>query len=161
MDAALNRISMTAFVIDNEDSIQSVYENLARRAQMAEAAKSAGMDLYSCVECFMESEDKQTTSTHWGPEGERLCAKHAAAKPGSEEMTPGIAMSPVDLIRNFILNHFSTEEEMRRVHAEHWSPIEQKHGVSGQQLEQAFVNFLESRSKACEGKGLGVQSRWG
>ena len=65
-----------------------------------------GVDLSTCTECFLEG--KQVLSTHFGPDGTRLCERHAKEKglENCELMTPGVEMSPVDLIRNFVIEHF-------------------------------------------------------
>ena len=36
----------------------------------------------------------------------------------------GVEMSPVDFIRNYVFEHFNSEEIQRRVYAEHWLPME-------------------------------------
>ena len=36
----------------------------------------------------------------------------------------GVEMSAVDLIRNFVHEHFATEVTQRRVYADHWLPME-------------------------------------
>merc|ERR1712113_555832 len=76
--AARRRLSATAFVLKDEKSMQRVYENLAKRVITLEEARRMGVDLSTCTECFLE--DKQVPSTHWGPDGQRLCEFHAKAK---------------------------------------------------------------------------------
>ena len=73
-----------------------------------------GVDLSTCHECHAEG--KQTPSTHWGPDGHRLCERHAKAVglEKCEEMTPGVEMSPVDLIRNFVIEHFKDEKQQHK-----------------------------------------------
>merc|ERR1711933_30906 len=68
-------------------------------------------------------------------------------------MMPGVEMSPVDLIRNFMIEHFKDEPSMRRAHAEYWSPIEAKAGGKAEGLEQLFKQFLEAQ-------GFKVKHRW-
>merc|ERR1712083_1079278 len=118
--AARKRLSAIAFVLEDERSMQRVYENLAKRVITMEEARRMGVDLSTCTECFTEG--IQTPSTHWGPNAERLCERHAAEQGlhNCEMMTPGIEMSPIDLIRNFVIEHFKDEPTMRRVHAEYW-----------------------------------------
>merc|ERR1712070_993963 len=103
--AARNRLSATAFVLEDERSMQRVYENLAKRIITLEEAKRMGVDLTTCHECH--AEDKQSPSTHYGPDGHRLCERHAKAVglDKCETMTPGVEMSPVDLVRNFVIEH--------------------------------------------------------
>merc|ERR1712181_195259 len=38
---------------------------------------------------------------------------------GAEGSTPGVEMSPVDFIRNFVLEHFPDEQMMRKMHAQY------------------------------------------
>jgi hypothetical protein len=70
---------------------------------------------------------------------------HAMSKGwGSEGTTAGIEMSPVDFIRNFVLEHFSDEQVMRKMHAQYWSPLEAELG-SVESMEHFFENFLTLR----------------
>merc|ERR1712232_1277732 len=110
-----------------------------------EEARRMGVDLSTCTECF--TQDKQTPSTHWGPNAERLCGSCAAEKglEKCEKMMPGVEMSPVDLIRNFVIEHFKDEPSMRRAHAEYWSPLETKAGGNAEGLEHLFKQFLETQ----------------
>merc|ERR1712039_130897 len=66
---------------------------------------------------------------------------------GSVGSTVGVEMSPVDFIRNFVLEHFSGEQMMREMHAQYWSPLELKIG-SVENLEEFFKTFLISQSFA-------------
>merc|ERR1712048_1553725 len=111
-----------------------VYENLAKRVITLEEARRMGVDLSTCTECFVE--ETQTPSTHWGPDGQRLCEQHACAVglQNCESMTPGAEMSPVDLLRNFVIEHFTTEDAMRKAHAKYWSPLEDKAGGTAEGL---------------------------
>lgn len=63
---------------------------------------------------------------------------------GEEGSSPGIDMSPVDLIRNFVLEHFPDEATMREAHAKYWSPIEQSVG-SPNDMECFFQDFLSKQ----------------
>lgn len=92
---------------------------------------------------------------YWGPDGHRLCERHARAIGLStcEEMTPGVEMSPVDLIRNFVIEHFKEEATMRKVHAEYWSPLEKKAGGKAEELEPLMKKFLEAH-------GFHIKHRW-
>jgi len=150
--AIRKRLSTLAFVLEDERSVQRVYENLAKRAISLEEARRMGVDLSTCTECFLE--EKQTPSTHYGPDGQRLCRKHAEAVglANCETMTPGVEMSPVDLIRNFIMEHYPDEAAMRKAHAEYWSPLEVKaKGTEG--METVMREFLASQ-------GFKIKHRW-
>lgn len=151
--AARRRLSVIAFVLDDERSVQRVYENLAKKVVSLEEARRMGVDLSTCTECFLE--EKQTCSTHFGPDGQRLCRSHAEALglDRCETMTPGVEMSPVDLIRNFVMEHFADESEMRRAHAECWSPLEAKAGGTAEGLERVLQEFLA-------GQGFTIKHRW-
>lgn len=64
---------------------------------------------------------------------------------GTEGSTPGIEMSPVDFIRNFVLENFADDEQMmRNMHSQYWSPLEIRAG-SVEGMEQFFEEFLSSR----------------
>lgn len=112
-----------------------------------------GVDLSTCTECFLE--DKQVPSTHWGPDGERLCECHAVAKglQNCESMTPGVEMSPADLIRNFVIEHCKDEPTMRKVHTDYWSPLEARAGGTAEGLEQILAMFLAEQ-------GFKLKTRW-
>jgi len=70
----------------------------------------------------------------------------------------GVSMSPVDLIRNFCLEHFGPDEDkMRDVHAQHWSPLEARAvaaapaGASvSEALSTALLGFLARHSSEPE-----------
>jgi len=146
VDATLNRLSMTCFFIKNADSIQAVFENMARKSQQMEQLAGSAQDLSSCVVCYADGDGgKVVASTHWGATGERLCSDCAAKSPDSEPMTPGMPMVPVDLIRNFVFDHFASEAAMRQAHADYWSPLEAKYKNNAGGLEEAFIAFLENR----------------
>merc|ERR1711920_1220193 len=140
--AARRRLSAIAFVLDDERSVQRVYENLAQRVVTMDEARRMGVDLSTCTECFMEN--RQTPSTHWGPDGQRLCEKCATAKglERCESMTPGVEMSPADLVRNFAIEHYKDEDSMRRAHAQYWSPLETSAGGTAEGLEQVLQKFF-------------------
>lgn len=72
---------------------------------------------------------------------------------GCEGSTPGIDMSPIDFIRNFVLDHFPDEQGMRKMHAEYWSPLETKVG-SVENMEYFLVKFLASRGIQTDRSGL-------
>merc|ERR1711879_129139 len=116
-------------------------------------ARRMGVDLSTCTECFLNG--KQTPSTHWGPDGQRLCEQCSRAKglDNCESMTPGVEMSPVDLVRNFVVEHFKSEEDMREVHAKYWSPLEEKAGGTAEGLEKLFAKFLADQ-------GFKLKHRW-
>merc|ERR1719265_268881 len=63
---------------------------------------------------------------------------------GSAGTTEGIDMSPVDFIRDFVLEHFSDEQTMRDMHAQSWSPLETEIG-GVENMERFFIDFLTSR----------------
>jgi len=154
VDATLNRLSMTCFVIKNADSIQAVFENMARKSQQMEQLIGTAQDLSSCVVCYADGDGgKVVASTHWGAAGERLCSDCAAKSPDSEPMTPGMPMVPVDLIRNFVFDHFASEATMRQAHSDYWSPLEAKYKNNVGGLEEAFIAFLENR-------GFPPSGRW-
>merc|ERR1712003_533570 len=97
-EALLNRVSMLAFVVDNESAMQSIFEKIAVRTEIEETYM--GEDFWSCVSCFTTTDgDKESKATHWSPEGDRICAECASKMPGSTAMTRGIPMSPIDVIR--------------------------------------------------------------
>merc|ERR1719210_1816959 len=83
----------------------------------------------------------------------RLCARCAEERPGSEPMTPGMPMVPVDLVRNLVIDHFASEESMIRAHGEYWRPLEAKYGHNTPELEHAFTRFLQKRD-------VEVPTRW-
>mmetsp|Transcript_21510 Transcript_21510/g.55005 ORF Transcript_21510/g.55005 Transcript_21510/m.55005 type:complete len:471 (-) Transcript_21510:160-1572(-) len=106
--ALTNRVSALAFVVPNEESIQPLFENLAKRSfriaqQMAEFKR-------------------QGIPTLLPP-------------------PPGVGMAYVDLIRNFVFEHFATEDEMRNEHTQWWSPMETAF-PGNPELEAAFRHFL-------------------
>merc|ERR1712125_174366 len=102
IEAVLHRLSYTAFVVKNTAGMQSIFEKMSARQEALDRVQESGGDLYSCAQCYVEGEGgKEVRSTHFGPEGERLCGTCANSMPGSTPMTPGIPMSPVDVIRNF------------------------------------------------------------
>merc|ERR1712232_800833 len=63
---------------------------------------------------------------------------------GSEGSTPGIEMSPVDFIRNFVLENFPDEQTMRKMHSQYWSPLETRVG-SVDDMQRFFQAFLSLR----------------
>jgi hypothetical protein len=149
--AALQKVSLTTFVLDNEDSVQAVFENLARKEKERQEASS---DVYSCIECYTEGEGgRQVRSTHFGPCGERLCEAHANERPGSTPMNSGVPMSPLDLIRNFVFDHYESEQMMREVHEKYWSPMETKYD-NPEKMEAALKQFLDKQ-------GYSTAHRWG
>merc|ERR1712039_163945 len=100
-------------------------------------------------------ENRQTPSTHWGPDGQRLCEKCATAKglEQCESMTPGVEMSPADLVRNFAIEHYKDEDSMRRAHAQYWSPLETSAGGTAEGLEQVLQKFFLQQ-------GYRLKHRW-
>merc|ERR1712216_69994 len=74
-------------------------------------------------------------------------------KIGSYPMTPGVPMSPIDLIRNFVIDHYQDEVSMRRAHEHFWSPLEAKYSGNTAALEEGLKCFLD-------GQGLVVEKRW-
>jgi len=153
-DAALNRLSFLCFRLEGADSVQSVFEGMAKKNLMMEQLKGTALDLGSCAACYASGDgEKVVVATHWGPDGHRLCTACAEQAPGSELMTPGMPMVPVDLIRNFVIDHFGSEASMIRVHNEYWRPLEAAYGHSNESLEAALASFLEAQ-------GLSGPSRW-
>lgn len=63
----------------------------------------------------------------------------------TEGSSPGISMSPVDFIRNFVLEHFNSEVVMREMHSKYWSPIESSVGTP-EQMESLFEQFLSRQN---------------
>lgn len=151
--AARRRLSTIAFVLDDEKSVQRVYDNLAKRTVTMDEARRMGVDLSTCTECFMNG--IQTPSTHWGPDGQRLCERCASEKglENCESMTPGVEMSPVDLVRNFVIEHFKSEDAMRKAHAEYWSPLEEKAGGTAEGLERLLGRLMTDQ-------GYKIKHRW-
>lgn len=151
--SARRRLSAICFVLADERGMQRVYENLARKVITLEEARRMGVDLSTCTECFMEG--KQVPSTHWGPDGNRLCQQHAEAKglENCESMMPGVEMSPADLVRNFVIEQFKDEATMRKMHAEYWSPLEEKAGGTADGLEKLLNQFIEDQ-------GFKIKHRW-
>jgi hypothetical protein len=148
--AVLQRVFLTTFVIDNEESVQAVFENLAQKEKQRQEANN---DVYSCIECYTEGEGgRQVRSTHFGPCGERICEAHANERPGSTPMNTGVPMSPLDLIRNFVFDHYESEQLMREIHEKYWSPIETKY--EPEKLENALKHFLDKQ-------GYSTAQRWG
>mmetsp|Transcript_77110 Transcript_77110/g.140158 ORF Transcript_77110/g.140158 Transcript_77110/m.140158 type:complete len:112 (+) Transcript_77110:2-337(+) len=68
-------------------------------------------------------------------------------------MTPGVEMSPVDLIRNFVIEQYKEEPAMRKAHATYWSPLEAKAGASAEGMEQLLRGFLTNQ-------GFKLKHRW-
>jgi len=151
----LNRISMTTFVVQNKNSIQSVYEKMSLRAR----AEQTCVDLFSCIECYASGDGgRETKATHWGANGERLCKDCASTKSGVNPMTPGIPMSPVDVIRNFVFDHYDGDAAMTEGFEKYWGPIETSGGVnSGLDTEK----FEASLSQFLDVSGFHVHNRWG
>ena len=54
-------------------------------------------------------------------------------------------MSPVDLIRNYVHEHFEGEEAQRRIYAEHWLPMERVASCPGSTAEPSL-----NTNAACE-----------
>merc|ERR1719230_2280397 len=120
--------------------MQSVFEKMAFRTEVIE---TLAVDLYSCIDCYATGDGgKEVKATHWGPEGERLCVDCAAKKPGSAVMTPGIPMSPVDVIRNFVFDHYDGDNAMIQAFDRYWGPIEANSGSDTQSIEAALTKFL-------------------
>lgn len=59
----------------------------------------------------------------------------------------GMAMSPVDLVRNFVHEHFDGEAEQRRVYGQLWMPMERACAAAvGEDVEVSFSG-IASRSR--------------
>jgi len=67
---------------------------------------------------------------------------------GTQGSTPGIEMSPIDFIRNFVLENFGDEQIMRRMHSMYWSPLETRLGPASS-MEEFFKAFLSSQGFRC------------
>jgi len=154
IDAVLNRLSYTAFVVQNAAGMQAIFEKMAEKQRLIDQAQEMGGDLYSCVDCFADGEGgKETKSTHFGPEGERLCSECAKSKPTSTLMTPGIPMSPVDVVRNFVFDHYTDDEQMKNGYAKYWGPMEINIGENTANIESGLSSFLKTQ-------GFSVDKRW-
>jgi hypothetical protein len=152
--AVLSRVSVLCFTLENADAVQSVFENMARKAELKEMYQGSGSDLFSCAACFSSGEGGTVAlSTHIGPDGHLLCAACAQGVPAAQPLTPGVSMSAVDLIRNFVLDHFGCEASMISIHNKYWRPLEHTHNHNIADLERAFQQFLEARH-------FDIQSRW-
>lgn len=153
-NAVLHRLTALAFVVDTPEALQSVFEGMARKSQLMQQLKGTELDLNSCAQCFASGEGGHVVaSTHLGPNGDRMCAACAAKTPGAQPMTPGMPMVPLDLIRNFVVDHFATEPRMVEMHALHWRPLEAMYQHDVASLEAALEDFLD-------GQGHEVASRW-
>jgi hypothetical protein len=78
-----------------------------------------------------------------------------AAAHGKEQDVAGVRMSPADLLRNFVHEHFEGEAEQRRVHETLWMPMERRCGGAVDGLEAGFGAALDrltgggSRGRVC------------
>lgn len=60
---------------------------------------------------------------------------------------PGVELAPIDMVRNFVLEHFPNEAAMRQAHAEYWSPMEK--GAGGPEgLSKWLCNFITFKSES-------------
>lgn len=71
-----------------------------------------------------------------------LGPRYGAYEAGLKSQVKGVAetgmdMSPIDLIRNYVLEHFVTEDEQRRVYAELWLPMERRCSTAHSALSTA------------------------
>jgi hypothetical protein len=153
-NATLSRLSALAFTIDSPEALQSVFEGMARKSQLTEQFKGTEHDLGSCAACFASGDGgRVVASTHVGPDGNRMCQACAATTPGAQPLTPGMPMVPLDLLRNFVCDHFASEERMVEAHAAHWRPLEVMFDHDIQALEDALEVFVDE-------KGFPMSSRW-
>eukprot|EP00929_Paragymnodinium_shiwhaense_P035763 TRINITY_DN19279_c0_g1_i1.p1 TRINITY_DN19279_c0_g1~~TRINITY_DN19279_c0_g1_i1.p1 ORF type:complete len:453 (+),score=75.32 TRINITY_DN19279_c0_g1_i1:70-1428(+) len=155
VEAVLNRLSYTVFCVNSTAGMQSIFEKMAVRQQALDYAREMGADLFSCIQCYTAGEGgKQTKATHFGPEGERLCTECAKQVSTScTPMTPGIPMSPVDVVRNFVFDHYETEADMLDAYKTRWGPMEERNGSATEEVEAALSTFLEAA-------GSPVLNRW-
>jgi hypothetical protein len=153
-DATLSRLSALAFTVDSPEALQSVFEGMAKKSQLTEQFRGTEHDLDSCAACFASGNGGRiVASTHVGPEGDRMCQACAAMTPGAQPMTPGMPMVPLDLLRNFVCDHFDSEARMVEAHAAHWRPLEVLFDHDSEALEDALESFLDER-------GFPMSSRW-
>lgn len=59
-------------------------------------------------------------------------------------------MSPVDLIRNFVIDHYATEDAQRLAHARCWSPLEAGFGERTHLVDAGLRAFLRARGFEAE-----------
>jgi hypothetical protein len=153
-EATLSRLSALAFTVDSPEALQSVFEGMARKSQLMEQFEGTEHDLGSCATCFASGDGGLVVpSTHVGPEGDRMCQACAAKTPGAQPMTPGMPMVPLDLLRNFVCDHFASEARMVEAHASYWRPLEVMFEHDSKALEDALEIFLDEQ-------GFPVSSRW-
>jgi len=62
-------------------------------------------------------------------------------------------MTPLDIVRNFVFDFYSADEEMKEAYARYWGPMEQKFGEDVGRVEAALAAFLEAG-------GIGISTRW-
>ena len=70
-------------------------------------------------------------------------------------------MTPVDLLRNFIVEHFQGEAKQIAVHGAYWTPLERTGAAAA--LELGFQRFLELEGGAVAaetGGTYGAFARW-
>lgn len=144
--ATTHSLLVLSFPVAGSVQLQAIYEKAAEAGAMRAAAK--------LMEARLKMQDDMEEA---GGDFEALSdeeilnrfKKHEAD--GKSQIRgiveEGIAMSPVDLIRSYVLEHFETEEEQIRVYHEQWLPIERAccHGVGSNvaQCELGFASALK------------------
>ena len=63
--------------------------------------------------------------------------------------SPGMPMTAVDLVRNFVVEHFGTEAKQVEIHDRYWLPLEQLSEGS----EPCIREFLQDRGMPLDGAG--------
>lgn len=128
-DAAVGRLQFLHFGVENGASLQRLYETAATRD------RAMALHRLRQARDFAEEEGLDPDEAL----GDKaVLALWVAAHPAKAADVAGVRMSPVDLLRNFVHEHFEGEGEQRRVHETLWMPMERHCGGTVDGLEAGF-----------------------
>ena len=146
-EAVLRGLHMLLFPVAGSVQMQAIYEGHAAKAEAR-----AGEELWAAREHVRdeyEVEEKRGFSRLTDEQILEIYRKHRVGPHGIAEH--GMAMSPVDLIRNFVHDHFEGEVEQRRVHAEVWMPMERACSTAAGQGVEVWKAMETAFAKALQG----------
>jgi hypothetical protein len=124
--AALDRLKVTHFPVTDAVQVQAVYE----QAALAGATRAGVRLAHARWHVADAMEEAGETGFDALSDTEVLCryTAYESEDGGKVQVVgvteEGVTMSPVDLTRNYVLEHFATEVEQIRAHADYWLPIE-------------------------------------
>jgi len=141
--AAIDGLRLTYFPIAGSVQLQAIYEKAAETGAMLAASEL--MFARDCVEDEIEMEE--TGEDFESLSDEEVLRRYREGEAAGKSQIRGVAeagvsMSPIDLIRNYILEHFETEETTIRIYKEHWVPIEK--ACSSSDVASACERIFES-----------------